>query len=152
MATQSEQPVTLSGLPLLLAALGLGLSNFMVVLDTTIANVSVPHISGAIGVAPIRMAKEMAAVSSAPTMAMMPGNAISRRPSCMPDLRKSGIFSVGTCIAISPVCVMVESHLCNALWRLCNKPARDQNLSSPVFNRSNRLQTDAATAWTPCRR
>lgn len=52
MATQSEQPVTLSGLPLLLAALGLGLSNFMVVLDTTIANVSVPHISGAIGVAP----------------------------------------------------------------------------------------------------
>jgi len=52
VATQSEQPVTLSGLPLLLAALGLGLSNFMVVLDTTIANVSVPHISGAIGVAP----------------------------------------------------------------------------------------------------
>ncbi len=52
MASQAEQPVTLSGLPLLLAALGLGLTNFMVVLDTTIANVSVPHISGAIGVAP----------------------------------------------------------------------------------------------------
>ena len=52
MASRSEQPVTLSGTPLLLAAMALAMSNFMVVLDTTIANVSVPHISGAIGVSP----------------------------------------------------------------------------------------------------
>jgi DHA2 family multidrug resistance protein len=52
MASRSEQPVTLSGTPLLLAAMALAMSNFMVVLDTTIANVSVPHISGAVGVSP----------------------------------------------------------------------------------------------------
>jgi len=52
MDSPQEKPVTLSGAPLLLAALALALSNFMVVLDTTIANVSVPHISGGIGVSP----------------------------------------------------------------------------------------------------
>jgi DHA2 family multidrug resistance protein len=52
MTSQPEKPTTLSGAPLLFAALALALSNFMVVLDTTIANVSVPHISGGIGVSP----------------------------------------------------------------------------------------------------
>jgi DHA2 family multidrug resistance protein len=52
MSSQQDQPTTLSGAPLLFAALALALSNFMVVLDTTIANVSVPHISGGIGVSP----------------------------------------------------------------------------------------------------
>ena len=40
----------LSGSRLLWAGLVLAISNFMVVLDTTIANVSVPHISGGLGV------------------------------------------------------------------------------------------------------
>ena len=52
MATQPEKSVTLSGGTLLIAALALAASNFMVVLDTNIANVSVPHISGGIGVSP----------------------------------------------------------------------------------------------------
>lgn len=42
------QPLT--GGRLILAGLVLALSNFMVVLDTTIANVSVPHIAGGLGV------------------------------------------------------------------------------------------------------
>jgi DHA2 family multidrug resistance protein len=42
------QPLT--GTRLLVAGLVLALSNFMVVLDTTIANVSVPHIAGGLGV------------------------------------------------------------------------------------------------------
>lgn len=42
----------LTGAPLLISALLLGLANFMVVLDTTIANVSVPHIAGALAVSP----------------------------------------------------------------------------------------------------
>jgi DHA2 family multidrug resistance protein len=42
----------LQGPQLLAAALLLGLGNFMVVLDTTIANVSVPHIAGALAVSP----------------------------------------------------------------------------------------------------
>jgi DHA2 family multidrug resistance protein len=42
----------LTGLGLYTAALLLGLANFMVVLDTTIANVSVPHIAGALAVSP----------------------------------------------------------------------------------------------------
>jgi DHA2 family multidrug resistance protein len=37
---------------MLLAGLVLALSNFMVVLDTTIANVSVPHIAGGLGISP----------------------------------------------------------------------------------------------------
>ncbi len=40
----------LTGGRLLLAAMVLALSNFMVVLDTTIANVSVPHIAGGLGI------------------------------------------------------------------------------------------------------
>ncbi|WP_336961590.1 DHA2 family efflux MFS transporter permease subunit [Sphingobium aquiterrae] len=42
------QPLT--GARLLLAGLVLAASNFMVVLDTTIANVSVPHIAGGLGI------------------------------------------------------------------------------------------------------
>ena len=40
----------LTGGKLILAALLIGLGNFLVVLDTTIANVSIPHIAGALGV------------------------------------------------------------------------------------------------------
>lgn len=40
----------LTGGPLLLAAILIGLGNFLVVLDTTIANVSVPTIAGSLGV------------------------------------------------------------------------------------------------------
>lgn len=46
----SSQGAQLSGAPLLLAGLVLAVTNFIVVLDTTIANVSVPHISGGLGV------------------------------------------------------------------------------------------------------
>ncbi len=42
----------LTGRRLLLATLTLSMANFMVVLDTTIANVSVPHIAGSLGVSP----------------------------------------------------------------------------------------------------
>ena len=45
-----EQSRPLTGATLLLAALAIGLGNFLVVLDTTIANVSVPTIAGAVGV------------------------------------------------------------------------------------------------------
>jgi DHA2 family multidrug resistance protein len=52
----SERPglssVRLEGFALVGAALLLGLANFMVVLDTTIANVSVPHIAGGLAVSP----------------------------------------------------------------------------------------------------
>src|SRR6476619_2309831 len=40
----------LSGMPLYIAAILIGLGNFLVVLDTTIANVSVPTIAGNLGV------------------------------------------------------------------------------------------------------
>jgi len=43
-------PPPLSGGRLALAALALGLANFLVLLDTTIANVSLAHISGSLGV------------------------------------------------------------------------------------------------------
>jgi MFS transporter, DHA2 family, multidrug resistance protein len=42
----------LSGPALAFAAITLALANFMVVLDTTIANVSVPHMAGSLGVSP----------------------------------------------------------------------------------------------------
>ncbi len=41
-----------TGRRLLLATLTLSMANFMVVLDTTIANVSIPHIAGSLGVSP----------------------------------------------------------------------------------------------------
>lgn len=40
----------LTGTKLILAAILIGMGNFLVVLDTTIANVSIPHIAGSLGV------------------------------------------------------------------------------------------------------
>lgn len=45
-------PLPLTGVALFLAAFALALCNFVVVLDITIANVSVPHISGGLAVSP----------------------------------------------------------------------------------------------------
>jgi DHA2 family multidrug resistance protein len=45
----AEAP-SLTGAALLIAALAIGLGNFLVVLDTTIANVSIPTIAGSLGV------------------------------------------------------------------------------------------------------
>src|SRR3954447_22233561 len=51
-AARLRQGITappLVGLPLYIAAILIGLGNFLVVLDTTIANVSVPTIAGSLG-------------------------------------------------------------------------------------------------------
>ncbi|MFM6932118.1 MAG: DHA2 family efflux MFS transporter permease subunit [Novosphingobium sp.] len=54
MTSTQEEPAgaPLTGTKLLLACMVLALANFMVVLDTTIANVSVPHIAGSLGISP----------------------------------------------------------------------------------------------------
>jgi len=52
MTAPASAPAPLTGARLLGAALLLSLANFTVVLDTTIANVSVPHIAGALAVSP----------------------------------------------------------------------------------------------------
>lgn len=49
---EAQAPEYLSGIKLWLAAFALALSNFVVVLDITIANVSVPHIAGGLAVSP----------------------------------------------------------------------------------------------------
>lgn len=48
----ADQPVPLTGPALLIGGVFLALANFMVVLDTTIVNVSVPHIAGGLAVSP----------------------------------------------------------------------------------------------------
>ncbi|MEH3108304.1 MAG: DHA2 family efflux MFS transporter permease subunit [Sphingomonas fennica] len=50
MATEAAEPAPLAGGTLWLAAIVLGLANFLVLLDTTIANVSLTHISGSLGI------------------------------------------------------------------------------------------------------
>jgi len=52
LAHDSHSSGALSGLKLYAAWLAIGLGNFLVVLDTTIANVSVPTIAGGLGVSP----------------------------------------------------------------------------------------------------
>jgi MFS transporter, DHA2 family, multidrug resistance protein len=49
-ASAEPSAAPLTGPTLLIAAIAIGLGNFLVVLDTTIANVSVPTIAGAVGV------------------------------------------------------------------------------------------------------
>jgi DHA2 family multidrug resistance protein len=49
---QADPPVPLAGPALLISGICLALANFMVVLDTTIVNVSVPHIAGGLAVSP----------------------------------------------------------------------------------------------------
>ncbi len=49
---QEARPQGLNGWQLVLAGLSLALANFVVVLDITIANVSVPHIAGSLAVSP----------------------------------------------------------------------------------------------------
>src|SRR5208282_2354850 len=48
--SESSASAPLMGLKLLAACLAIGMGNFLVVLDTTIANVSVPTIAGGLGV------------------------------------------------------------------------------------------------------
>lgn len=50
MNGKAEALEPLTGIRLILAGIVLALTNFMVVLDTTIANVSVPHIAGSLGI------------------------------------------------------------------------------------------------------
>ncbi|MCX8477078.1 MAG: DHA2 family efflux MFS transporter permease subunit [Sphingomonas sp.] len=50
MNAKAEDFAPLTGARLLLAGFVLAMTNFMVVLDTTIANVSVPHIAGSLGI------------------------------------------------------------------------------------------------------
>jgi len=50
VAPAGAQAQPLTGLPLLIAAIAIGAGNFLVVLDSTIANVSVPTIAGSLGV------------------------------------------------------------------------------------------------------
>lgn len=50
MAT--AQPEPLAGPQLVIAAIALALANFIVILDTTITNVSVPHIAGGLAISP----------------------------------------------------------------------------------------------------
>jgi len=52
MSTQKLPITPLQGAPLIMATLGVSLSTFMQVLDTTIANVSVPTIAGSMGISP----------------------------------------------------------------------------------------------------
>lgn len=52
MAFGGDGPAPLKGARLALGGFALALSNFVVVLDITIANVSVPHISGSLAVSP----------------------------------------------------------------------------------------------------
>jgi DHA2 family multidrug resistance protein len=51
-AARASSPTGLAWSTVLLAGLVLALSNFMVVLDTTIANVSISHIAGGLGISP----------------------------------------------------------------------------------------------------
>ena len=47
-----HQPVQMTGFTLLLAGFFLAMANFMAVLDTTIANVALPHIAGSLAASP----------------------------------------------------------------------------------------------------
>ena len=51
-AARAAGDIELSGLPMILAVITLAFANFMVVLDMTIANVSVPNIAGGLAVSP----------------------------------------------------------------------------------------------------
>ena len=51
-AATAPDDITLTGLPMILAVFTLAFANFMVVLDMTIANVSVPNIAGGLAVSP----------------------------------------------------------------------------------------------------
>lgn len=48
----ATQPEPLTGARLVIAAIALALANFVVILDTTITNVSVPHIAGGLAISP----------------------------------------------------------------------------------------------------
>lgn len=51
-ANQGQQEAPLTGMSLIVAAIILAMANFLVILDTTIANVSVPNIAGGLAISP----------------------------------------------------------------------------------------------------
>src|SRR5690606_2055807 len=87
--------------------------------------VSVTLSSGRIAGRPVRMAKETATVTSAPTTARMAGQSHIRRPASVsaPKVGAPGdaarIWAVMTQRAWLPA-----QRICNALWLFCNKLGR----------------------------
>lgn len=54
LADQQRQPQPLTGSALFVGVICLAMANFLAILDTTIANVSISNIAGSLGFQPVR--------------------------------------------------------------------------------------------------
>ena len=73
------QPTPLRGLTLALATLALALGTFMEVIDTTIANVAVPHIAGDLGVSPTQATWVITSYAAANAISMLLSGWLAQR-------------------------------------------------------------------------
>jgi DHA2 family multidrug resistance protein len=106
MAGAPAQPAPLTGAPLALSAFALALGTFMMVLDTTIANVSLPTIAGNLGVSSDNSTWVVTAFAVANGVAV---------PLTGWLMRRFGVVRV-FCIAVA--LFTVASFLCGIAWSL----------------------------------
>jgi len=114
-AAPHAPPAPLTGAPLMIAALLLGFANFMVVLDTTIANVSVPHIAGALAVSPAQGTWVITSYSVAEAITVPLTGWLANRFGAV-KVFAAGMAGFGIC---SMLCGLAPSFAMLVTFRIC---------------------------------
>jgi DHA2 family multidrug resistance protein len=122
VATQAESSKPLVGGRLMIAGFVLALANFMVILDTTIANVSVPHIAGGLGISPSQGVWVITSYSVAEAITVPLTGWIAARFGGV----RSYVFSLAGFAAFSFLCGMSQTLtmlvLCRVGQGICGGP------------------------------
>ena len=150
MADQFDIAASLSPAQLKIAALTLGFSNFIVVLDMTVANVSVPHIAGSLGVSSSQGSWVITSYSVAEAVSVpLTGWLVQRFGAVRLYLFAMfgfGLFSL-LCGSSVTLAMMVISRICQGLCGGLLMPI-SQTLLLRIFTGANRPKAMLLSAMT----
>jgi MFS transporter, DHA2 family, multidrug resistance protein len=144
------EPAPLLGRKLLLAGLAIALANFIVVLDITIANVSVPHIAGGLAISPTQGTWVITSYAVADAISVILSGWLANRFGTV-RLFIMGLIGFGT---FSVLCGLSTSLEMLVLFRVCQGLAGgplmplSQTLLLKVFSRKRAALATAVWAMT----
>jgi DHA2 family multidrug resistance protein len=141
-------PPPLSGTKLMLAGLALALSNFVVVLDTTIANVSMPHIAGSLGVSVTQGTWVITSYAVAEAICVPLSGWLAQRFGVLRTFL-TGLLGFGLFSALCGLAPSIETLvICRMFQGVCGAPLMplSQTLLMTIF--PGRKRTMASTLWS----
>jgi len=150
MASDTDIAAQLTPTQLRLAALILGFSNFIVVLDMTVANVSVPHIAGSLGVSASQGSWVITSYSVAEAICVpLTGWLVQRYGAVrlyLFAMAGFGLFSL-TCGLSQTLAMIVVGRICQGLCGGLLMPI-SQTLLLRIFTGTNRPKAMLVSAMT----